>query len=80
MYAGVPITLPACDRSESDSLRAVAMTVCSAGSLPASASATAPPRARTLANPQSITCTSPKPPTMMFEGLRSRWITPRACA
>ena len=31
-------------------------------------------------SPQSTTCTSPKAPTMMFDGLRSRWITPRAWA
>ena len=32
-------------------------------------------RLKTLASPQSITCTSPKAPTMMLPGLRSRWIT-----
>ena len=45
-----------------------------------SASSLAPPRGRTLARPQSITCTSPKLPTITFDGFRSRWITPRACA
>ncbi len=39
-----------------------------------------PPSARTLARPQSITCTSPKAPTMMLAGLMSRWITPLAWA
>src|SRR5262249_44668588 len=36
----------------------------------------------TLARPQSITTVSPRSPTRMFAGLRSRWITPRrwACA
>ena len=33
---------------------------------PAVASSTAPPRGNTLARPQSITCTSPNEPTMMF--------------
>ena len=36
--------------------------------------------ARTLARPQSMTWTSPKAPTMTFDGFRSRWITPRAWA
>ena len=49
-------------------------------SLPAFASATTPPRGRTLARPQSITWTSPKRPTITFDGFRSRWITPRAWA
>jgi len=35
---------------------------------------------RSLAMPQSITCTSPKSPTMMLAGLRSRWTTERAWA
>ena len=39
-----------------------------------------PPSASTLARPQSITCTSPNAPTMMFAGFRSRWITPLAWA
>jgi hypothetical protein len=34
----------------------------------------------TFASPQSSTYTSPKSPTMMLSGLRSRWMTPRACA
>ena len=34
----------------------------------------------TLASPQSITWTSPKLPTITFDGFRSRWITPRAWA
>ena len=37
-------------------------------------------RVRYLARPQSITCTSPNAPTMMFAGLRSRWMTPRLWA
>ena len=32
------------------------------------------------ASPQSRTYASPKSPSMMFAGLRSRWITPRVCA
>ena len=47
---------------------------------PALVSSATPPRARTLARPQSITWTSPKAPTMTLAGFRSRWITPRACA
>ena len=39
-----------------------------------------PPLRITLAKPQSTTCTSPKLPIMTLLGLRSRWITPRACA
>ena len=50
------------------------------GSLPAFASSATPPRGRTLARPQSITWTSPKLPTITFDGFRSRWITPRAWA
>jgi len=38
------------------------------------------PAASTLASPQSMICTSPKAPTMMLAGFRSRWITPRECA
>ncbi len=34
----------------------------------------------TRAMPQSMTRTSPKPPSMTFAGFRSRWITPRECA
>ena len=34
----------------------------------------------TRASPQSITYTSPKRPTMTLAGLRSRWMTPLACA
>ena len=34
----------------------------------------------TWARPQSITYTSPKRPTMMFAGFRSRWITFFECA
>ena len=37
-------------------------------------------RGKTLARPQSITWTSPKLPTMMFDGFKSRWITPREWA
>ena len=37
-------------------------------------------RVSTLASPQSITCTSPKVPTMMLAGLRSRCMTPRLWA
>ena len=46
----------------------------------ARSSSATPPSARTLASPQSMTCTSPKAPTMMLAGFRSRWITPLAWA
>ena len=46
----------------------------------ACSSSATPPWSSTLARPQSMTCTSPKLPTMMFDGFRSRWITPRAWA
>ena len=58
----------------------MAITVSLASILPAEASSAAPPRGKTFARPQSITCTSPNEPTMMFDGFRSRWITPRAWA
>src|SRR6266511_3858757 len=34
----------------------------------------------TLASPQSMTWTSPNAPTITFDGFRSRWMTPFACA
>jgi hypothetical protein len=37
-------------------------------------------RSVSLATPQSITRTSPKSPTMMLAGFKSRWMTPRAWA
>ena len=80
MYAGVPSTLPGRDRSP---LRAE----CVVATIPWRASdgdPASPPRVEslvsTLARPQSITWTSPNDPTMMFDGFRSRWITPRAWA
>ena len=79
MYAGVPRTEPACERSLSPLLRIVATTVSLAGDS-RSAWAGCPSLGRTLARPQSITCTSPKDPTITLAGLRSRWITPRAWA
>ena len=38
------------------------------------------PSGSTLARPQSITCTSPKLPTITLAGFKSRWITRRAWA
>ena len=32
------------------------------------------------ASPQSITSTSPKPPSIMFSGFKSRWMMPREWA
>ena len=83
MYEGVPMTLPARDRSESESppLRAVAMTGLRPAVLPADGIVDrASAAGKTLASPQSITWTSPKEPTMTFDGFKSRWITPRAWA
>ena len=37
-------------------------------------------RPTTFASPQSITYVSPKRPTMMLAGFRSRWMTPFECA
>jgi hypothetical protein len=56
------------------------MTVLASSETPADSSSATLPRGRTLASPQSMTWTSPKPPTMMFNGFMSRWITPRAWA
>ena len=82
MYAGVPITEPAIDSEPaSRPLRTVVdRRVCGlrlALRAPLVGDAAA---GSTLARPQSTTCTSPKAPTMMFAGFRSRWITPRAWA
>ncbi len=80
MYAGVPSTLPACDSLPlpAEPLRTVRMAD---SAFPmAFASSAMPPSGKTLARPQSITCTSPNEPTITFEGFRSRWITPRAWA
>ena len=55
-------------------LRTVVMTACAADS------SAMPPCERTLASPQSMTWTSPKDPTITFDGFRSRWTTPRAWA
>ena len=75
MYAGVPTADPARVPSLSRSDRIAVPAVSSdPTALPA---ATGP---RTLANPQSITCTSPNAPTITFSGFRSRWMTPLLCA
>jgi hypothetical protein len=79
MYAGVPSTLPDSDSSTLDPLRTVAITLTAAeGS--GEGSSTIPPCFNTLARPQSMTCTSPKEPTITLDGFRSRWMTPRAWA
>ena len=78
MYAGVPSTLPACDSSRFEPLRTVATRLSSGAGWAGGSSA--PRSLSTLARPQSITWTSPKLPTMTFDGFRSRWITPRAWA
>ena len=68
----MPRIEPACERSTSEPLRAVAIIVCGGFSLPAFASLATPPRASTFASPQSITWTSPNEPTITFEGFKSR--------
>ncbi len=72
MYAGVPSTTPCAVRS--DPLETAASPGASrrlGGASPASSS---------FARPQSMTMVSPKPPTMTFEGFRSRWMTRWLCA
>ena len=74
----MPSTEPDCERSLSPLLRAVATTVSLAG-----LAARLPRRSiagKTLARPQSITCTSPNDPTITLDGFKSRWITPREWA
>ena len=71
MYAGVPSTLPACDSSRFEPLRTVA-TRLSSGAGGAGRLVGRAPSLSTLARPQSITWTSPKLPTMTFDGFRSR--------
>ena len=57
------------------------VTCGSSRGVPPCATASSPSPCRsTFERPQSTTCTSPKAPTMMFDGLRSRWMTPRAWA
>ena len=80
MYAGVPITLPACEASASEPVRSVRTTLAPSCRRMARDSSATPPDASTLARPQSMTCTSPKLPTMTFAGLRSQWMTPREWA
>ena len=80
MYDGVPSTLPACDSLPlpAEPLRTVVID----GFLDRLRRGLVgdAPAGKTLARPQSITCTSPKEPTITFDGFRSRWITPRAWA
>jgi hypothetical protein len=95
MYSGVPITAPYCVCQAFDAVRTEvtpgrteppvpsrfsksAMWVSSTLVLTVAGRAAFGPSS--LAIPQSITCTSPKSPTMMLAGLRSRWTTPRAWA
>ena len=61
-------------------LRTVSMALTSGLGCTALFSSATPPRCSTFARPQSTTCTSPKEPTMTFEGFRSRCTTLRACA
>src|SRR5882672_1071007 len=84
IYPGVPITVP-CPVITETSVASLALAVCFVFSkIVASGSASRTPREtssrRIFARPQSITRTSPKGPTMMFAGFRSRWRTPRALA
>ncbi len=80
MYAGVPRTEPARDSSASEPVLAVRTTPESSRTRRTRSSSATPAWSSTLASPQSITWTSPKLPTMMFDGLRSRWITPQLWA
>ena len=80
MYDGVPSTEPGRDSIAADPLRKVQTADASPLARIAFSSSATPPWSSTLAKPQSMTCTSPKLPTMMFDGFRSRWITPRAWA
>ena len=73
MYPGVPSTAPARVSAVSP---ASPVSVAPPPPLPPLASASPTTRAM----PQSSTYTSPYPPSITFAGLRSRWITPRACA
>ena len=61
---------PRAPTSEPD--RAVRTVTGSSGSASARADHRRPPRGNTLARPQSITCTSPKLPTITLDGFRSR--------
>ncbi len=88
MYAGVPMTLPGWVRSSVDSPDGI-WSVVWVGSMPATDSegaaddpgaAGASGLVRSFARPQSMTCTSPKAPTITLDGFRSRWITPRLWA
>jgi hypothetical protein len=77
MYAGVPMTDPGVEREPSVSAcRSETRLTASCGVTGCAASS----RPFTFAKPQSTTWTSPKYPTITFEGLRSRCTTPRACA
>ena len=76
MYEGVPRTDPGRDSITSEPSRQVRMADASSPAETARSSSATPPWSSTLARPQSITWTSPKLPTMTFDGLRSRWITP----
>ena len=75
MYAGVPITLPACVTKPSAS-RSERISCALAGSYASHSVASPLGRlASTLASPQSMTWTSPKLPTITLPGFKSRWIT-----
>ena len=78
MYCGVPMIVPGERRAGRRRQRP------DAGWRSVAADASASSRLRvapsTFASPQSMTSTSPKSPSMMFSGFRSRWITPLLCA
>ena len=80
MYAGVPRTLPAWVSVPGSDDRPVSISDCRGGARASRGAGGAPGFARTLARPQSMTCTSPNAPTITFDGFRSRWMTPRAWA
>ena len=76
----MPSTEPARDSPASEPVRTVRMALESSRPRRALTSSATPPWSSTLASPQSITWTSPKPPTITFDGFRSRWTTPREWA
>ena len=79
MNAGVPSTLPACVPSSDSRTGRIAFSA-TVAPLRSRRSAPAGGAVSTLASPQSMTCTSPKAPTMTLAGFRSRWITSWAWA
>ncbi len=84
MYCGVPITEP----SSVFTPPALGSGICAARGPEYWIAAAGPDEMvgtwcgvlNSFASPQSMTSTSPNSPTMMFSGLRSRWMMPLLCA